>query len=70
MDRAHYDDYTAFYDYKIYNVSLSGLGPSQKTHVFIIGITHLVRTQHFQKNQHFLPADMHTYLCVSGVKKC
>ena len=24
----------------------------------------------FPKNKHFLPPDMHTYVCVSGGKKC
>ena len=27
-----------------------------------LGIIHLVRTQNFLKNQHFLPPDMHTYV--------
>ena len=26
--------------------------------------------QTFKKNEHFLPPDMHTYVCVSGSKKC
>ena len=30
------------------------------------GIIHLVRTQNFPKNQHFLPPDAHTYVS----KKC
>ena len=30
---------------------------------------HLVRTQNFLKNQHFLPLDTHTYVCVSRDKK-
>ena len=33
-------------------------------------VIHLVRTQNFPKNEHFLPPDTHTYLCVSGDKKC
>ena len=31
-------------------------------------IIHLVHTQHFPKNEHFLPADAHTNVCVSGVR--
>ena len=34
------------------------------------GIIHLIRTQNFPKNQHFLPPDTHTYVCESGGKKC
>ena len=26
--------------------------------------------QNFRKNKHFLPPDTHTYVCVSGGKKC
>ena len=33
-------------------------------------IIHLVRTQNFMKNKHLLLADMHTYVCVWGGKKC
>ena len=29
-----------------------------------------MRSQNFQKNLHFLPPGMHSYLCVSGIKKC
>ena len=36
----------------------------------ILGIIHLVRTQDFPENFCFLPPDMHTYVCVSGGKKC
>ena len=36
----------------------------------ILGIIHLVRTQDFPENFYFLPPDMHTYVCVSGGKKC
>ena len=34
------------------------------------GFIHLVRTQNFPKSQHFLHPDTHTYMCVSGGKKC
>ena len=34
------------------------------------GIIHVVRTQNFPKSWHFLPPDTHTYICVSGGKKC
>ena len=37
---------------------------------FNFGIIHLVRKQNFPKNQHFLLPDTHTYMCVSGGKKC
>ena len=37
------------------------IGPSE-------GIIHLVRTQNFSKNEHFLPPDIYTYVCVSGDK--
>ena len=37
---------------------------------FNFGIIHLVRIQNFPKNQHFLLPDTHTYVCVSGGKKC
>ena len=30
---------------------------------------HLVG-QNFPKNEHILPPDTHTYVCISGVKKC
>ena len=33
------------------------------------GIIHLVRTQDFPGNRHFLSPDTHTYLYVSGGKK-
>ena len=33
------------------------------------GVIHLVRTQNFPKNKHFLPPDTQTYRCVSGGKK-
>ena len=36
--------------------------------LFYLGVVHLVRTQNFPKNQHFLPPDTHTYVCVSGGK--
>ena len=32
------------------------------------GIIHLVRSQNFPKNKHFLPPDTHTYVCASGAK--
>ena len=34
------------------------------------GIIHLVCTQNFPRNEYFLPPDTHTYMRVSGVKKC
>ena len=34
------------------------------------GTIHLVSTENFPKNQHFLPSDTHTYVCISGGKKC
>ena len=30
----------------------------------------LIYSQNFPKNQHFLPPDTHTYMCVSEGKKC
>ena len=35
-----------------------------------IGIIHLVSTQNFPKNLHFATPDRHTYVCISGGKKC
>ena len=35
-----------------------------------IRIIHLVCPQNFPKNLHFLTPDKHTYMCVSGGKKC
>ena len=35
-----------------------------------MGIIHLVRTQNVSRSEHFLPPDTHTYVCVSGAKKC
>ena len=32
-------------------------------------LTRKQSTQNFPKNEHFLPPDMHTYVCVSGGKK-
>ena len=34
-----------------------------------IGIIHLLLKQNLPKNQHFLPPDTHTYMCVSRGKK-
>ena len=34
----------------------------------LLGIIHLVRTQNFPENQHFLPLDTHTYVCLSEGK--
>ena len=34
------------------------------------GVTRKQSTTNFQKNKHFLPSDTHTYVCVSGGKKC
>ena len=31
-----------------------------------LGIINFVRSRNFLKNQHFLPPDMQTYVCVSG----
>ena len=36
------------------------LQPLIKPYFEPLGIIHLVRTQIFQKNEHFLPPDMHT----------
>ena len=33
----------------------------------MVGITHLAK---FSEKLHFLPPDMHMYMCVSGGKKC
>ena len=33
-------------------------------------LTRKQSTQNFPKNEHFLPPDMHTYVCVSGGEKC
>ena len=33
-------------------------------------ITRKESTPNFPKNEHFLSPDMHTYVCVSGGKKC
>ena len=38
--------------------------------VVSVGIINLVRTQNFPKNYYFLPPDTHTYVYVSGGKKC
>ena len=35
-----------------------------------LGVIYLVHLQDFPKNQHFLPPDTYTYVCVSGGKKC
>ena len=35
-----------------------------------MGIIHLLRLQNFLKNQHFLPPDTLTHVCVSMGKKC
>ena len=37
---------------------------------FFQGFIHLVCTQRFPKNQHFLSPDAHTYVSESGGKKC
>ena len=42
------------------------LQPLIKPYFEPLGIIHLVRTQIFQKNEHFLPPDMHTQVYVSG----
>ena len=34
------------------------------------GVSRKQSTPNFPKNKHFLPPDTHTYLCVSGGKKC
>ena len=51
-------------------VYLSGIIKKGATLGSLIGIVHLVRTQNFPKNQHFLSPDKRTYVCVSGGKKC
>ena len=33
-------------------------------------VTRKQSTPNFPKNEHFLPPDTDTYVCVSGVKKC
>ena len=35
-----------------------------------IGLIDIVRTQSFSRNYYFLPPDTHTYVYVSGGKKC
>ena len=35
-----------------------------------IWVNDLVCMANFLKNWHFLPPDMHTHVCVTGVKKC
>ena len=39
-------------------------------HSLKIEIIHLLRSQNFPKNLHFLPLGTHTYVCVSSGKKC
>ena len=34
------------------------------------GVSRKQSTPNFPKNEHFLPPDTHTYVCVSGGKKC
>ena len=34
------------------------------------GVSRKQSTSNFPKNEHFLPPDTHTYMCVSGDKKC
>ena len=34
------------------------------------GVSRKQSTPNFPKNEHFLPLDTHTYVCVSGGKKC
>ena len=34
------------------------------------GVSRKQSTSNFPKNEHFLPPDTHTYVCVSGGKKC
>ena len=43
---------------------------ADSANAMVIGIIHLVRTQNVPKNLHFSPLDTHTYVCVSGGKKC
>ena len=43
------------------------VSPSVGDHSFS---TFSFSTQNFPKNLNFLPPDMHTYVCVSGGKKC
>ena len=35
-----------------------------------MGVTRKRSTPNFPENEHFLPPDTHTHVCVSGVKKC
>ena len=35
-----------------------------------MGVSRKQSTPNFPKNEHFVPPDMHTYVCVSGGKKC
>ena len=35
-----------------------------------MGVSRKQSTPNFPKNEHFLPPDTHTYVCVSGVNKC
>ena len=39
-------------------------------HFFIQGIIVLVGSQHFPKNEQFLSPETHTYVYISGSKKC
>ena len=41
-----------------------------KTLSSLLRIIHLVSTQNFPKNYHFLPCNTHTYVRASGGKKC
>ena len=35
-----------------------------------MGVSRKQSTPNFPKNEHFLPPDTHTYVCVTGAKKC
>ena len=52
-----------------WNIGLKGVNMIILTNLKT-GISRKQRTSNFPKNEHFLPPDTHTYLCISGGKKC
>ena len=52
----------------ILNISMLVLTKTRKSKD--LGIIYLVRAQNFLENQHCLPSDRNTQMCVSGGKKC
>ena len=54
--------------YFLFALSMSSNFVSFLSEIFKQGMIHLVSTQYFPKNQHFLPPDMHTYQGVRNVK--